>query len=1824
MAGKKKNGDDFGDAMANFFGDDDLGWLDDEEEEEKEGMSFLNMDGPRPSAVPTLMDPEELRGEIADLLGEPEPEGDAASLAEPVQADADAPTVQDELVPELSQEAPTSVLPQTAPAPPIFEGGAVPDAPDWLEAPSAPVPTEEADPEPVAEEAEPEPEPAALQADEPEAAEPAPEVRVPGDASAETIEAVFATSQPEMPRIEVPAAPPPAAPTLIATEEMYDDLDDDPSEVNQTWTPEDVEEFEDSSPAIIKVDPTLVSGPRSVPDLTRPILVGDLEAWNHAAEFVQASAEAREGVEKGRLLADAAAIYANRLADSAVAEKLLVEAVDLGFAEEPALRLLAEVFGRNGRWEEKAQTLVRIAEATEGRTSAEAFRDAASVVSARSGDHAEAVELLGKALEVESGDVLALSLMRDELAELGLDEERVEILARLADVVDGRLASVLHFERGWTLHKVGRRREAQDAFEAARSADQSAAGPFLALEALFISNDDLVGLGLLYESEASRDHQARGAWWDLKAALTFHRGGQESRAEGALGRAAEGGSRIAASLIQVWNAGTGVDTPGTAKAVAEIEATEEPDAFAYYRLGQLHAAHGELEAALDAFQMAVLSDPKAAPALEQAAWILARRADHAGLAELWSHLEPGDPRLLRLGEIFEQAGQDTQADEMYRRLAQSTPGDPLALDGIRRTNERLGKRAELTSVLDRMAMSAADPQIQAARYHAAGVAGSDVGSDEDLVRFEAALQVAPAQVISLDEACRIWARRGDHREMSDALVRAAEATPVVDDQVAWLYRAGVVLSDFVGDHDGALERFQAVVELKPGHEAAGARIAEISGLADPAGLADMHRAAAQDDTDPDAQVWRLLAAAACDLGSESASTDLSNVLAISPGHPAALGSLERSLLAREDRDELESFYRGHADGLSIRDRAEVLLFIADGLRDSATDAAVHTLTELLDLEADPSVPLPAAARIAQALGAHDIAVSLLESVTDIDARLERADLVAQSLQDPAEALVAFSAVLDDAPDHVGAALTTGRVARRVDDREIMIRAYEVIATHSEHPGLSAAYACWVAGLHEENEDFGAGATAWLKALERLEGSSTAFIGANRCLVRERDVSGIRSLFSVWRPKDTVGFAESVEAASDAASAVELWDMAAESGSLGALFALETALAETEDWQGVFAVLGRRAEWAATEEHRADVDARKRWVLAEKLADTDEAWNLYRQLHEEQPANTEVTEALARIAGARGETELAVTYLQELAGLTSDSAAAARYKRRVGEALETAGDLEGSKQAFLDALAHDSTDRDAMEALKRVGLVSEDWSAVLSVLKLEAGLVEGEERVAVLRQIATITEERGSDSAVSIDAWRAVLDEQEGDVEALTRLFEIAGETTEAGLFVEVGTQLAELDSGMDQAVIYRRMGVACQAIGQDEAAAAHFERAISGDNPDVAAAAALEELYRSHSDWAGIVRVLDVQAHLADDPDGQVAKLEAAARIELEIRHNRLAAGAFFERVLQVKPDHEEALKFQVEHLFEEGDYPAALPRCRALEPLLAELDADDFDVQLELSTFYFRFAEMLRFVGEDAESMNKYEETLKFNPAHLPSLRVVGPLYMANGDWRKAERVYRRLLQLTGGQGSGEEIAFTYTQLGLVERALGHTDKAYKRFNKALELAPNFVPALKGLAFILEDRKDWNTLLNIYNNVIYHATVPQDVVDAYMTKGRILDEELNRADKAMQHFERSLAFNAHQPVALLRLAELCLRQERWSDAVDLVGRGIELAEVGLVVKADLLLLRAIALSHLGETGALREDVLAAVDVNPEVGDADSLIAALDGVGDQIRARLPR
>ncbi len=1585
------------------------------------------------------------------------------------------------------------------------------------------------------------------------------------------------------------------AATLESTEEMQGEMVEAPSEVlvRETGSP---------SPARVEAP----SGPTEIaseelpqPPLARFTPGTERDDWRSAVGFLEGEGS-RDPGRRGMWLALAGQLAINRAGDPSTAERLLSAAADQGAADATSYRVLEEVTASSGRWEAALSHVEARAVLTPGAAAADAWYEAALLARHQLGRTADALVHLEVAAAADPDHFAACSLQRDLLVETGdRSEALTEVLGRMARLSDGWLASEALADQAELYASMGRVADARASWERAAASSPGWGLAFNGLEAALLASGDHAGLAELYRSESGVGGPDE-AWWRVLEARQLAELGRVDDARAAWQAAFVAGDSSAVLELEAAERARG-DVAGIASALALLAGPG--DLWAKWRLAVAQEAAGSNRDALENYQAIQAADPTAWPAADAAARLLKTVGDAEQVRSAWGArlaASSGDEAravAVVVGELAAAAGDVVAAAAAWEPLVVGsdfparlaalaltqlyrTTGNSAGLAAVSRTRASWESEPRRANDLRWTAATGAVPVDLALAVEILATDPGHPGALERVVAegglaagaaWEAAMSGAdPAQVPALAYlAARAWQAVGDVGSARRAAENLAIAHPLVD-----LLAADLDV--------GRMERW---------------------------------RARAETASDPAERVWGWFACGAAE--------DLAQLVAQDPGHSGALAAIEVLRLGDADPTARIEFYAAAVAGPPNPARRAAALRLASELavagRRGEAISALSSL-ETVDL---PELPLRAASRMAESLGDFALGARLLSRVDAPQAQLERGRLL-DAAGDANASLAVYRKVLAEASERrvaLDAGLGVARTALAVGDRAGWIAGHGAVATSSSAAAQQAAYAGWVAAWLEEDALLDQALPFAHQAVAGRPGSLDNFETLLRILQQRGDSAAIRALLEATFPGDALRLADALEAAGDLAGQIEVLEAAAsasaaEVGLLPVLVRLEVLLARNGAWQGVYDLLTRRRDLTTDEGTRLAIDARRRWLLAEKLSDTEQAWDLYRQLHLDAPADREVTTALARIAAARGEHALAVQFLRELAETAVEPEDAARCQRLVASTSEAMGNPAGARQAYLDALDHVPDDLESMAGLKRLARASDDWPALIAVLQREAGLADSVRKVEIRREVAQVTEIQGGDPGIAIEAWRGVLELAPRDPEALDRVYLLAQQGGQWATMVEVGSTRVDLAAPEEQGALLDLLGdIASQHLDPGEGVR-FYERAVGGGYPSVAAARKLEARYRGRSEWKQAAGVLEVLAKHEPETSDRTAALLRLAKMEIDLRRDREAAAGFYQRAFALDPSNDVASRFLATWLVDSGKSVAALPVFVALEPRVEDnQDLDDPDVRLEVATYWFQFGELLRTGGRAEESVARYERALELNPAHQLALEAVGSVWVSMNDWKKAGKAFSQLLQVTGGQGERGKVANAYTQLGLVERALGSGEKAEKRFAKALEVLPNHVGALKGTGRLAEDRQDWNGLMTIFNAVIVHATVPADVVEAYMTKGRVLDEHLGRADKAAQHYQRSLDFDPNQPVALLRLAEISTRTGDWAQVAALTDRGLKLQPGADLARCRpaLLLLFAVAEAKQGTAPSGRAEEAAAADPRfaVPVADLDAVRAAV-------------
>ncbi|MEZ4472168.1 MAG: tetratricopeptide repeat protein [bacterium] len=597
--------------------------------------------------------------------------------------------------------------------------------------------------------------------------------------------------------------------------------------------------------------------------------------------------------------------------------------------------------------------------------------------------------------------------------------------------------------------------------------------------------------------------------------------------------------------------------------------------------------------------------------------------------------------------------------------------------------------------------------------------------------------------------------------------------------------------------------------------------------------------------------------------------------------------------------------------------------------------------------------------------------------------------------------------------------------------------------------------------------------------------------------------------------------------------------------------------------------------------------------------------------------------------------------------------------------EELDDVIGALSLLDQAIHADAHAPTALELVVELRSRSGEWSAAAEALeRLVAIATDPVARVDHRWQLALVRLDRLGDERGAIEVLRALLAEAptwQPAVRTFGRILADRGDWD--GL---VGLHEAELEVMTDErarAGRFFKIGEIHELQRDDPAAAAAaYRHAVDADPEFMLAAKALGRMLVRLGDWAGYVALLEGEADRAEDPVDQVYALGRIAEVYALQLNQPDKAIAAWRRVLELFPDHVEAVR-QIARL------------CARTGRFADLLDANERELELLDSegprlTLLVRSAELAERALGDLDRARRYlEQALSFDGRFLPALQAMGRIARRTGRWaelcelfateaelaesarekvdlhsKRGEilrdrlddpdgaieafeaalelapdhlptlRALQRLYALKGDAAREAEVvagevehvrdpfarAMLLDRLGRLHAALDQPELAAAAWSRAIDEVPDFRQALQGLLDAQAEAGDFEALVETHRRLAVSAGTPEEAVQPWLEVARLASDHLHRPVVAIDALETVLQLHPGHLGALLTLERLYQSQ---GSAVELKRTYDQLLEVVEAPgsRADILCRRArVHAELLGDDEGAQADYVAALALEPD------------------------
>ncbi len=613
-----------------------------------------------------------------------------------------------------------------------------------------------------------------------------------------------------------------------------------------------------------------------------------------------------------------------------------------------------------------------------------------------------------------------------------------------------------------------------------------------------------------------------------------------------------------------------------------------------------------------------------------------------------------------------------------------------------------------------------------------------------------------------------------------------------------------------------------------------------------------------------------------------------------------------------------------------------------------------------------------------------------------------------------------------------------------------------------------------------------------------------------------------------------------------------------------------------EWPKLIAAIEARIAAEGDVSARKELLARLGTIYEENLGDLAKALETYARMFREELSDRGTWDVLSRLARQLGRWDrLAEIYRESLDAITVDDDVTADLAFITAQVLdERVRDTAAARRYFHRALSFDPTRAEvfgALEALLKREAAHHELLALYRDAAERAGDPDERKRYQFL--IAEIDERALNDLPRAIEDYRAILDTDPTDAEAVRRLDDLLVRTEswrDLGELLERRV-LDAVDSNERSALRFRLGRLRVDRLSDPEGAVSalrdiveerrdHEEaiRALGGHRRRAPRAMRLsvveilEPIYRDLDDWNRLIVALNIRIAASTDPPERTQLLrEVGSLKETRARDVKGAFASFSQAFTEDAGDGE--AREALERLAAEHNLWDDL--VRAYESAAAA--TDDVTLRGDLLRAIAQTHDQRR--DDPRAAIDAYNRLFALDDSQIDVLDLLEGLHVLLSDWQGHIDVLERKAVRTLDD---EHKKFLLHTIGDSQRdMLSNTEGAIDAFRRALETDPTDAIALDALDGLYTQTGATQALSDVLAQRLDIESDPEIRRQTALRLGRLWETELGSVEKAVDAYRRALDDAPTDPDAVASLERLYTRQEAWDDLLENLRLQVSVAE---------------------------------------------------------------
>lgn len=1200
-----------------------------------------------------------------------------------------------------------------------------------------------------------------------------------------------------------------------------------------------------------------------------------------------------------------------------------------------------------------------------------------------------------------------------------------------------------------------------------------------------------------------------------------------------------------------------------------------------------------------------------AEAWEQLSAILERRRETVFDTDQLVEITARHARLYQ-----QQLGDIAAAEETWIAVTDLAPDHREALSALEGLYESQGQAEALYDIYDRQLQIATSPEERTPILRLmARLCATSLERPEDAVdTWNRLLGEAPGDIEALESLAELHLNAGEYNELVDVLRRRIELSDDEDQQVELLRMSAQVLGDQLENDHEAVETWKQLIALRPEDTEAHIALQILyDRMGDEPNLAkNLEREIELGlfEEDQLASVYERLGRIYSGVTAEpqKAIAAWNEVLQRDPVHEEALQQLDELYTAEQRWEELVVVLEQKAE-VAAADEEKIDLF-----RRTATiwtterpdaDKAARAWENVVDLDLTDMQAISALEELYPQLEAWDALAQLyVDRLEVLEDEFERqqamaaaARLYSERLEQPEGAFLLSLNAVTEAPLEEDARANVERYAEMAGTWSDLAGTYQqlidtVSAEHGEDEALPLIIK--LAWIQDQKLDDLTMAEVFYDRALTLDAENEEVLSALESIYRREEswsdlVRVLRAKAElVFDPEVQLGLYKEIgriheELRNDNDAAAEALYMALDiNESDNETFdSLERVLEARETWVELVDTLDRRTMQMSDPAQITETKLRIGRIWRDRAAEYDRAIEGFNDVLMSDPENTEAFEALEQLYGQQELWDDFVEILDRRAAVESDpEIKVALFGKQAQVQQAVFEDIDMAVSSLQRALDVKPDHLESIETLEDIFIDQERWYDLVEIYERHVTSTDDPaEQAEVLVALGETLTDEMEDLQGGVRAFERALEVEPENVTALKRAAELFVTLEDPANAVSRYDRLAAAVSEPAE----RRDALLRAADLMTHEQVQNFEGAeerllqVLGDNEeDLDALDGLYNVYCARQMWDQAIDALRRRIELTAEMNVRSELLANLADIHQTQLNDVEKARDIFEEAIDLAPDNIYAAAPL-------ADIYMAEERWERAQPLLELLVNDERYQENDeaIAQLHHMLGRCYEELAQDQDAVSEYRKVLEFQPNHPDALLRVARLLKRLEDYGEA---YNYLMDYIGAWQSElqpAELAEAWCEAGEIRAAEGDVISAQQNYESALQVDPNFAPALRGLVDLSSEGLDPASVIEAKSRLLTHT---EDETERFKLRIDIGDAhmELGNYGDAVTNYREAVRMNANSKAALSKLLRGYQMMGNWQKATEVLG---QLAAMESDPKRKAKLLQAIGAMFRDELG---------------------------------------